>query len=130
MRGMKFLGRVFQHGRNHLAKASGGLDLILCKAGRFVKTKTAITGGCRPSVRRCVQRFLLVVRLVCTRPCYTISAAFLSCLCFKKSNRSTKNTKRRVSKGTSMHLWICHHTGRRNKKFIFIVHAILDQALC
>lgn len=62
-KGITFLGQVFQHVRSHVAKASAGLDLILWRTGRLVKTKTAITGWCRPRIRRSVQRFLLVVRL-------------------------------------------------------------------
>jgi hypothetical protein len=46
IRGIKFLGQAFQHKGNYLAVMSAGLDLILRKSGRFVKTKTIITSQC------------------------------------------------------------------------------------
>jgi len=48
--------------KSPLAKVSAGLDLIIWKTGRLVKT-AAITGWCRPHRRRSVQKFLLAVRL-------------------------------------------------------------------
>lgn len=62
-----------------MAEVSAGLDLIRWKTSRFVKTKTAITSWCRPCVRRCVQRFLLLVRL-----CAHISVIQLLRYCFSQ----------------------------------------------
>lgn len=41
IRGIKFLGQAFPHKRNHSTEVSAGLDLILQKSGRLMKTKTA-----------------------------------------------------------------------------------------
>lgn len=56
---------------------SAGLDLILWKTSRFVKTKTAITSWYRPCIRRCVQGFILLVRL-----CAHVSVIQLLHYCF------------------------------------------------
>lgn len=45
IRGIKFLGQAFPHKRSHFTEVSAGLDLILQKSGRLVKTKT-ITSQC------------------------------------------------------------------------------------
>lgn len=117
MKGITFLGQVFQHRRKIMAGVSAGLDLIPWKTWRLVKTKTAIMGLCRPRVRS-VQSSFWWSGYVHTSPLHNYYiTAFLSWLCFKKNNTSTSNTRRLIPKGTGRHLWTRWQPGRRNRKF-------------
>lgn len=122
MKRIMFLGQVYQHRREIIwLECLQAWIRFFGKHEGLVKTKTAVTGWCRPCVRRSVQRFLLVVK-----PCAYVPVAQLVHYCYSElllfqkeqhKHKQHKETNRLILEGTGLHLQVCRQPGRRNKKF-------------